>query len=210
MRLIAMLLLTVLCFGLSAADFSAGDLTAIADKAKTMKVGEATSVKVMVNGKAVYVGLVLGASGLTVAGEGVAAGTYKFLYAEQGLVVQSVQAGVTKTVVVAGNKVAPASGDLSRAFGAGAVSTWAVVQAERTAEAQKADQADTSGSPSRVSSLSADLNSLSSAITTSFGGTGWSSTSSLIVPDSWTTVVSQNDSSIQAIIAGNASNASNP
>lgn len=206
MRLIATLLLTVLCFGLSAADFSAGDLTAIADKAKTMKVGEATSVKVLVNGKAVYVGLVMGASGLTVAGEGIAAGTYKFLYTEQGLVVQSVQAGQTRNVVVQGGKVAPASGDLSRAFGAGAVSTWAVVQAERTAEAKKADQQ--SGNPGHQEmSITSDLNSLSTSISISFSTATWSSTSNTLVPDSWTAVVNQSDSNTQAVITANASDA---
>jgi hypothetical protein len=199
MRLIAALLLTVLCLGLSAADFSAGDLTAIADKAKSLKVGEATSVKVMIDGKPVFVGLVMGASGLTVAGEGVPSGTYKFLYTEQGLVVQSVKAGQTQTVVVQGGKVNPASGDLSRAFGPGAVSTWTEVQAERKAGAG-ADQA-------AVTKVTNDLNSLSSILTQSFSATGGTSTTSLIVPDSWTAVVSQNDSNIQAIITGNASNA---
>jgi hypothetical protein len=207
MRLIATLLLTVLCFGLSAADFSAGDLTAIADKAKTMKVGEATSVKVMVNGKAVYVGLVMGASGLTVAGEGVAAGTYKFLYTDQGLAVQSTQAGQTKTMLVADGKVASAPADISGAFGAGAVSTWSAVKAERLAAAQAADQQSGTRLGANEMVAHGDLNGLTSQIDMSFRFASWSSTSNTIVPDSWTAVVSQNDSNIQAIITGNASGA---
>lgn len=204
MRLIAALLLTVLCFGLSAADFSGADLTAIADKAKTMKVGEATSVKVMIDGKAVYVGLVMGASGLTVAGEGVPSGTYKFLYTDQGLVVQSTKAGQTKAVLVARGQVAPAPMDLSNAFGAAAVSTWAVVQQERLDAARNADQAR---GQELAPPIISDANSLSFDIAQSFNLATWSSTSNLIVPDSWTAVVSQNDSNIQAIIADNASNA---
>lgn len=207
MRLIATLLLTILCFGLSAADFSGGDLQAIADKAKTMKVGEATSVKVMVNGKAVYVGLVMGASGVTLAGEGIPAGTYKFLYTDRGLAVQATSAGQTKTVLVADGKVAPAQADISRAFGAGAVSTWSAVQAERLAAAQAADQR--SDSPFRANEMvvSDDLNGLTSLIGISFSAGRWSSTSNSLVPNSWTAVVSQNDSNIQAIITGNASDA---
>ncbi len=228
MRLIAALLLTVLCFGLSAADFSAGDLTAIADKAKGMKVGEATSVKVLVNGKPVYVGLVMGASGLTVAGEGVAAGTYKFLYTPQGLVVQSTQAGQTKAVLVSRGKVAPASQDLSRAFGAGAVSTWTAVQAERLAAAETAVQQERAADDARVASERAqgrfamhhpirgslddvymDLNSLERRIVLSFRMANWSSTSNTLVPESWTAVVTQTNSNNQLVITQNASGAPN-
>lgn len=207
MRLIATLLLTVLCLGLSAADFSGGDLQAIADKAKTMKSGEATAVKVMVNGKAVYVGLVMGDSGVTIAGEGIPAGTYKFLYTDYGLAVQATSAGQTKTVLVSDGSVAPAQTDISRAFGAGAVSTWSAVHAERLAAAQAADQQ--SGSAFKTNEMLAygDLNGLTSLIQISFFAGHWSSTSNSLVPNSWTTVVSQNDSNIQAIITGNASGA---
>lgn len=210
MRLIATLLLTVLCFGLSAADFTAADLTAIADKAKTMKVGEASSIKVMVDGKAVYVGLVMGASGLTVAGEGVAAGTYKFLYTDSGLMVQSTQSGQTKTVAVVDGRVQPAVSSVSRAFGAGAVSTWAAVKSERLAEAAKADEANSSilgrriRSASHVIHVSHDLNSLEYLIDYSFS---YLPRPVFRVPMVVRDQVVQTNSNTQAIITSNASGA---
>lgn len=228
MRLIAALLLTVLCFGLSAADFTAADLTAIADKAKTMKVGEASSIKVMVDGKAVYVGLVMGASGVTVAGEGVPAGSYKFLYTNQGLVVQSTQAGQTKTVAVANGRVEPASNDLARAFGAGAVSTWAAVQSERLAAARTADEQARAADDARVNSeraagnefamhrirglgetwrVSHDLNSLTMSIHIAFMSRPIFNRPNFRIPAITSFQVTQTNSNQQAVITNNASGA---
>lgn len=127
MRLIAPLLLLT-AVGLSGADLSGPDLQAIADKAKGMKVGEAGSVKVTLDGKPLHVGMVLGAASLTVAGEGIAAAQYKFNYVEQGLAVQSTQGGRTTTMLVADGKISPAPAALVGAFGAGAISTGQTAQ----------------------------------------------------------------------------------
>lgn len=168
----------------------------------------------MIDGKAVYVGLVMGASGLIVAGEGVPSGTYKFLFTDQGMVVQSTKAGQTATVLVRGNQVAPAPMDLSRAFGSGAVSTFAEVSNERMEAARNADEQRQSRSRIAIgqnneSSAQIDLNSLSIWLDLSFIFAEWSNTSDVLVPDSWTSVVTQNDSNLTTIV-NNASDAPNP
>jgi len=203
MRLIATLLLTVLCFGLSAADvnFSAADLTAIAEKAKTMKVGEASSVKVMVDGKAVYVGVVMGANGVTVAGEGIQGATLKFAFTDHGLAVQATQAGQpTKTVLVRDNRIAAADSRVSGAFGAGAVSTFNY--SEKVQEANRQLRSDHDGAK-----FGRDLNS---AISIFIGLASTQSFSNSVIPLFVSATVTQNNSNQQAVIASNASGAPNP
>ena len=225
MRLIATLLLTVLGLGLYAADFSAANLTAIAEKAKTMKVGESDALQMTIDGKVVYVGMVMGANGVTLAGNGVPAGSYKFLYTGEGLVVQSTQAGQTKTVTVANsdNSVQPAPDHLSRAFGAGAVSTWSAVQEERLDTARKADQQARTADqqvqgkaridlnhrrPRNEESTSDDLNSLSFSISAAFirivGGDD-----EMLIPSLVESSVIQTKS-ITTMVINDASNAANP
>ncbi len=203
MRLIAILLLTVLCFGLSAADvnFSAADLTAIAEKAKTMKVGEASSVKVMVDGKAVYVGVVMGANGVTVAGEGIQGATLKFAFTDQGLAVQATQAGQpTKTVLVQNNQIAAADSRVSGAFGAGAVSTFKYAE-----KVQEANQQLHSGRD--AAKYLRDVNSI---VSTHLGLVSTWSFSNSVIPLFVSAAVTQNNSNQQAVIASNASGAPNP
>lgn len=203
MRLIATLLLTILCFGLSAADasFSAADLTAIAEKAKTMKVGEAGSVKATINGKEVYLGLVMGASGVTVAGEGVTAATFKFAFTDQGLAVQATQAGQpTRMVLVRNNGIAVADPEVSGAFGAGAVSTFSY--SERLG--QVAQQLRTDNDVDKY------LRDLNSAISTHIGLVSTWNFNTSVVPLFVSNAVMQSNSNQQAVIASNASGAQNP
>jgi hypothetical protein len=150
MRLIAALILLT-AVGLSGADLSGSDLQAIADKASSMQVGDAGSLKVTVDGKPLHVGLVLGAASVTVAGEGIASAQYKFNYVEQGLAVQATQGGRTTTMLVVNGKSSPAPAALVGAFGAGAISRG------HTAQVTAAQPAAQSRPASRVHQ---DLNSL--------------------------------------------------
>ena len=200
MRQFASLFLTILCcVGLAAADFSPADLTAIADKAKTMKEGETSSLKMTINGKVVFVGMVMGKNGLTIGGEGVG-GTYKFLYAEQGLVVQATQGGTTSTVLVKDGKASPAPAGLAAAFGAGAVSVGVAAQPQPGAQPGAPSGAPSGAQPS------GDANSLSSALTTAFSSATWSTQTGLTIPTTASASVIQGN----AIITANASDAQTP
>lgn len=206
MRLLAILLLTCACITAYAMELTAADLTAMAEKSKTMKVGETSSIPVKINGKTVYIGLVMGAAGVTFAGEGIVGGTLKFLYTDKGVVVQVAEKGLPpKTMLVADGKVGPAPAGV--VFGSAAVATATEVQAEKAAAVTTATTAEAKQAAVQAQN---DFNSVSTQIVSAFANLSTSTTSTYVPTFADAAVTQNNSNTTNTIVTGNASGATNP